>query len=167
MRSTQGSVSKQAVPDVRLACLAWMSPQIDDVGVVVANDLDPAAVEAIRRNVEFAGPPTANLVVPMESDARVIMLQCEKAFDVVDLDPYGTPAMFLDSAVQAVDDGGVLIVTATDMAVLCGNNKEVCFHKYGAFPLRSKCCHESALRILLASIEMHANRYKVHHTPHH
>jgi tRNA (guanine26-N2/guanine27-N2)-dimethyltransferase len=84
-----------------------------------------------------------------------------QAFDVVDLDPYGTPAPFLDSAVQTVDEGGILIVTATDMAVLCGNNKEVCFHKYGSFPLRSKCCHESALRILLASIEMHANRYKV------
>ena len=48
-----------------------------------------------------------------------------QAFDVVDLDPYGTPAMFLDSAVQTCVDGGLMAVTATDMAVLCGNNKEV------------------------------------------
>ena len=39
-----------------------------------------------------------------------------EAFDVVDLDPYGTAAPFLDSAVQAVSHGGLLNVTCTDMA---------------------------------------------------
>ncbi len=29
-----------------------------------------------------------------------------KRFDVIDLDPYGSPAQFLDSAIQAVRDGG-------------------------------------------------------------
>ena len=41
-------------------------------------------------------------------------------FDVIDLDPYGTAAIFLDSAVQAVKSGGLLCVTCTDMAVLAG-----------------------------------------------
>jgi tRNA (guanine26-N2/guanine27-N2)-dimethyltransferase len=27
-------------------------------------------------------------------------------FDVIDLDPYGSPAPFLDAAVQAVSEGG-------------------------------------------------------------
>ena len=27
-------------------------------------------------------------------------------YDVVDVDPYGSPTDFLDSALQAVDDGG-------------------------------------------------------------
>jgi tRNA (guanine26-N2/guanine27-N2)-dimethyltransferase len=44
----------------------------------------------------------------------------EDRFDVVDLDPYGSPAVFLDGAVQSVKDGGLLLVTCTDMAVLCG-----------------------------------------------
>ena len=47
------------------------------------------------------------------------------AAQVVDLDPYGSPAMFLDAAVQCVTDGGLLCVTATDLAVLCGNHSEV------------------------------------------
>lgn len=37
------------------------------------------------------------------------MYQHQKApdrFDVIDLDPYGSPAPFLDAAVQAVSDGG-------------------------------------------------------------
>ena len=33
----------------------------------------------------------------------------EKRFDVIDLDPYGTPSQFLDAAVQAVADGGVVV----------------------------------------------------------
>lgn len=76
--------------------------------------------------------------------------------------------------------------TATDMAVLCGGNGEVCYSKqgfviptkvfdlsndffgewglnfdnyfctrYGSYPLRGKYCHEMALRILLACIEVY------------
>lgn len=39
------------------------------------------------------------------------MTRSLQAYDVVDLDPYGTPAMFLDSAVQSVADGGMLMVS--------------------------------------------------------
>lgn len=48
---------------------------------------------------------------------------------------------------------------ATDMAILAGNNPESCYAKYGSVPLRSKACHEQALRILLRCIESHATRY--------
>jgi len=78
---------------------------------------------------------------------------------VIDLDPYGAPSIFLDSAVQAVSDGGLLCVTCTDMAVLCGNNPEACFSKYGSISLKVKYCHEMALRIALRAIGSHANRY--------
>ena len=80
------------------------------------------------------------------------MLTHEKCFDVLDLDPYGSPSIFLDSALQSVADGGLLMCTATDMAVLCGNNSEVCMSKYGAYPLRGDYCHEMAVRILLYSL---------------
>ena len=50
-------------------------------------------------------------------------------------------------------EGGLLCVTATDMAVLAGNAPETCYTKYGALSLRSKNCHEMGLRILLQSIE--------------
>lgn len=46
--------------------------------------------------------------------------ETSKRFDVVDLDPYGTASLFLDGAVQAVADGGLLCVTCTDLAVLAG-----------------------------------------------
>jgi len=42
---------------------------------------------------------------------------------------------------------------------------QVCWTKYGSFPFRGKHCHEMALRILLANLESHANRYKRHIVP--
>ncbi|KAK9883210.1 hypothetical protein WA026_001401 [Henosepilachna vigintioctopunctata] len=86
-------------------------------------------------------------------------------FDAIDLDPYGCPSIFLDSAVQAITDGGLLLVTATDMAVLAGNSPETCYAKYGSISLRIKCCHEMAIRILLQCIEAHANRYSRYIVP--
>lgn len=50
----------------------------------------------------------------------------EKRFTVIDLDPYGGPNKFLDAAIQSIDEGGLLMVTATDMAVLAGNTPEAC-----------------------------------------
>lgn len=67
--------------------------------------------------------------------------------------------MFLDAAVQSIAEGGLLLITATDMAILAGNNPESCFAKYGSVPLKTKACHEQALRILLRCIESHATRY--------
>ncbi len=44
------------------------------------------------------------------------LLQNPDGYEAVDLDPYGSPSQFLDTAVQAVSEGGLLLVTATDMA---------------------------------------------------
>lgn len=63
-------------------------------------------------------------------------------FDAIDLDPYGSASTFLDSAVQAVSDGGILLITCTNMGVLCGNHSEACFGKYGSMSLKAKFCHE-------------------------
>lgn len=145
--------------------------ELDDVGCVVANDLDPTAIASIARNVEFNAAHSAEaanrvrVVVPSAGDVRMLMMQHEKMFDAVDLDPYGTPSTLLDGAVQTVADGGLLLVTATDMAVLCGNNGEVCWTKYGAYPHRAKYCHEQAVRILLGSIDAAAGKYKRHIVP--
>ncbi|KAL3844577.1 hypothetical protein ACJIZ3_001980 [Penstemon smallii] len=139
--------------------------EVDGIGQVVALDNDKASVEACRRNIKYNGSVACSKVESHLADARVYMLTHPKEFDMVDLDPYGSPSVFMDSAVQSVVDGGILMCTATDMAVLCGGNGEVCYSKYGSYPLRGKYCHEMALRILIACIESHANRYKRYIVP--
>ena len=160
-------------------------PLVDEVH---ANDLDPAAVEDLRRNVAINGPAAARAVVPLCADVRALLLYAGAGasapslslspaaaalvpeplaaaaraggYAVVDLDPYGTPAHLLDAAVQGVADGGLLAVTATDTAVLCGSHGEVAWGKYGSYPLHRPYCHEGAVRVLLACIEAHAARHK-------
>ncbi|OXU20229.1 hypothetical protein TSAR_006152 [Trichomalopsis sarcophagae] len=132
--------------------------EVPGMAEIVANDISIKAVEAIKRNVIHNG--VENIVTPHNDDATMVMYQNRKTkFDAVDLDPYGCPTIFLDGAVQCIKDNGLLLVTATDMAVLAGNSPETCYVKYGAVSLKSKSCHEMALRILLQHIASHAGRY--------
>lgn len=81
-------------------------------------------------------------------------------FDVIDLDPYGTAAPFIDGAVQAISDGGLLCVTCTDLAVLAGSNyPEKCYANYGGSPIKAEYTHEGALRLLLHTLATSAARY--------
>jgi tRNA (guanine26-N2/guanine27-N2)-dimethyltransferase len=66
----------------------------------------------------------------------------EKQFNVVDIDPFGSAAPFLDGAVQSVRDGGLLCITCTDMAVLAGSQPSTCYAKYGAVPVKTKAYNE-------------------------
>jgi tRNA (guanine26-N2/guanine27-N2)-dimethyltransferase len=143
--------------------------EIPNVRRIIANDIVPDAVEVIRRNVNY-NDISEEHVVPHLGDATAYMHEIaaknrgaktsnEDDFHVVDLDPYGGANPFLDSAVQAIGDGGLLCVTCTDMAVLAGQQPGACFAKYGSLPVRVKSCHEQGLRILLGSIQNHCSRY--------
>lgn len=98
-----------------------------------------------------------------EGDAMSIMYSHREErsrFDVIDLDPYGSAAIFLDGAVQSVADGGLLCVTCTDTAVLAGNGyPEKSYSAYGGVGTRVEYCHEMALRLLLHAISTSAGRY--------
>ncbi|KPJ11489.1 putative N(2),N(2)-dimethylguanosine tRNA methyltransferase [Papilio machaon] len=134
--------------------------EVPNISKIIANDLSKDAVNTIQENIIHNN--VQNIIETSHDDACMLMYKHKhpmERFTVIDLDPYGCPSIFLDSAVQSVQDGGLLLVTATDMAVLAGNSPETCYSKYGAISLKTKCCHEMALRILLQCIESHANRY--------
>ena len=81
-------------------------------------------------------------------------------YDVIDLDPYGSAAPFLDGALQSIVSGGLMCITCTDMAALGGSHPETCYGRYGAFPVqRSGYLQELALRILLYHVSIIAGRY--------
>lgn len=72
-----------------------------------------------------------------------------ETFDWVDLDPFGSPLPFLPAALDAVRDGGLLSVTATDMLVLAGVQRGASERRYGAAPVRGRLGPEAGLRIVL------------------
>ncbi|KAI0322222.1 tRNA methyltransferase [Amylostereum chailletii] len=153
--------------------------EIPLVKYVIANDLSSLATAAMKRNVELndlgitssdaeariesSSKENAGKVRINEGDARALMYahSLENArVDVVDLDPYGTAAPFIDSAVQCINDGGLLCVTCTDLSVLATNNyPEKCYSNYGGIPVKAEYSHEVALRLVLHSISTSAARY--------
>ncbi|KAH0397171.1 N2,N2-dimethylguanosine tRNA methyltransferase, partial [Aureobasidium melanogenum] len=133
---------------------------------VVANDMSPAAVEAIRLNVQhnkltdIITPSTGNAIGHMYHAAYYTptpedgpSAHTQHKYDVIDLDPYGTAAPFLDAAVQALNDGGLLCVTCTDAGVFasCGYVEKT-YSLYGGLPLKGPHSHEAGLRLILNSI---------------
>ncbi|XP_074059636.1 tRNA (guanine(26)-N(2))-dimethyltransferase [Macrotis lagotis] len=140
--------------------------EVPGLRTVIANDASARAVDLIRCNIQLNN--VSHLVQPNLADARQLMYEHQRGsqrFDVIDLDPYGSPAIFLDAAVQAVSEGGLLCVTCTDMAVMAGNSSETCYSKYGAMSIKSKACHEMALRIVLHSLDLRANCYQRYIVP--
>lgn len=88
--------------------------QVEGLTKVIAQELDPDVIPSITRNVEYNG--VQDRITIQQGDCRLAMMGNQGTYDVVDLDPYGSPCHLLDSAVQSLSDGGLLMVTATDMA---------------------------------------------------
>jgi len=82
-------------------------------------------------------------------------------FGIVDLDPFGTPARHIDCVLRAVLDGGLISITATDTAVLCGVYPEVCLRRYYGRPLNNSYGNETAIRLLLSLIALTASRLEL------
>lgn len=127
---------------------------------ITANDMSPTAVESIGLNVKHnklqdkITPHTGNAIAYMYSYCD------QKGYDVIDLDPYGTAAPFLDSAIQAINDDGLLCVTCTDSAIFASHGYlEKTYSQYGGLPFKGDQCHEGGLRLLLHAISSSAARY--------
>ena len=125
---------------------------------VHANDAMPAAVAALRANAQAAG--VAAHVAVHEGDAHAFL--AARRFDVVDLDPCGSPMPFLDAAMRATRHHGLLLVTATDTGALAGTFPAALRRRYDArhhlhaWPWRS----EVGLRVLAGAIVRSAARFE-------
>ncbi|KAI4193156.1 MAG: hypothetical protein LQ346_004000 [Caloplaca aetnensis] len=136
--------------------------EISQVTSVTANDISASATASIKMNVAYNG--LGGKISPTTGDAKAVMRHAANnardSYHVVDLDPYGTAAPFLDAAVQAVTDGGLLCVTCTDSGVFASVAwLEKAFSQYGGLPWRGPQSHEAGLRIILNAIATSAARY--------
>ncbi|NJE47383.1 tRNA (guanine(26)-N(2))-dimethyltransferase [Thermococcus sp. GR7] len=140
-------------------------------GEIWLNDINPNAFRLIVDNVKlnFSGElkiegkmavlEGEKTLVVTNADANRLMNEQFRYFDFVDLDPFGSPMEFLDSALRAVKRRGVLAITATDTGVLCGAYRNACLRKYLAEPIRGELCHEAGLRILIGTLVRYAAKY--------
>ncbi|KAK4981534.1 RNA methyltransferase tRNA(m5U54)methyltransferase, partial [Elasticomyces elasticus] len=135
---------------------------------ITANDLSPSATASIALNIQHnkltnkITTSTANALAHMYGAAFATPAGDKNAYDVIDLDPYGTAAPFLDAAVQAINDGGLLCVTCTDAGVFasCGYSEKT-YSLYGGLPIKGHHSHEGGLRLILHAIATSAARYGI------
>ncbi|RMZ81938.1 hypothetical protein DV737_g2307, partial [Chaetothyriales sp. CBS 132003] len=138
---------------------------------IVANDFSQDAVRSIELNINHND--VAQVVYSNLGDARAYMYSkvgnerppspgYVHRFDVIDLDPYGTAAPFVDASLNAIIDGGLLCVTCTDAGVFASNGYlEKAFALYGGLPMKGAHSHEAGLRLILNSIATTAAKYGI------
>ncbi len=136
--------------------------EVEGIEKLILGDINPLAAELTRFNIERN--ELTNRVSVVRKDANTLLGEHaapRKRFDFIDLDPFGSPAPCLDSAVRALRSGGLLALTATDLAPLCGVHPRACIRKYGGKPLRTEYCHELAVRLLMGCLIMTAARHGI------
>lgn len=139
-----------------------LAAEIHGVKKVVISDINERALKLAKHNVHLNG--LQDRVTVKHKDANCL-LSCHgaprKRFDVIDVDPFGSPVPYLDSAVRALRNKGLLAVTATDLAPLCGVHAKACVRKYGGKPLRTEYCHELAVRLLAGCVATVAAKHDI------
>ena len=121
--------------------------EIDGVGDVSINDISPLANEFTRINAELND-------VEVEIDQKEANNELRSnmgRFDVIDIDPFGTPSPFVDSAGYNLK---------RDSPCLCGTYEEPCIRKYNAQPYKSEYCHENGIRILIGFAALTLAKYQ-------
>ncbi len=123
--------------------------EVDGVARVMASDINHHAYELAKHNIELNN--LQDKITLKYGDANRLLssnASPKKRFDIIDIDPFGTPVPYLDSAFRALKNKGLIAATATDLAPLCGVHAKACLRKYGGKPLRAEYCHELAVRLL-------------------
>jgi len=136
--------------------------EVKGVTNIVLNDISSKAVKLMNFNLKLNG--LENIFQVFNEEANLCLRRFSmprKRFDYVDVDPFGSPTPYLESALKALRNGGMLGLTATDMATLCGVYPKVCIRNYGGKPLRTEYCHELAVRLLAGCVAVTAARHEV------
>ncbi len=125
--------------------------EVPGVSCVVAGDIDEAAARYASFNAGLNG--VDGVVQVMRGDAREILLASKRErglpFHVVDLDPFGSPAPFIEAAAASIGHRGLLAMTATDLAVLEGSKRKAAARRYMVRVEKAPESKEIGLRVLV------------------
>ncbi len=124
--------------------------------IATVGDMDQNALDwAMKTEAEF--PSKNGELNSLLGDLRASVIS--QGWHWVDIDPFGSPIPFLDTAMQSLARRGVLEVSATDTAALTGSSKNPLMRRYGARVRLDKLKHDSGLRVLMATVARAAARH--------
>ncbi len=114
----------------------------------------PKYTENIEMNFDRYGSMTqresVNGIFFQKMDAKLAM--ADASYQWIDIDPFGSPVPFIDSAIQSLARTGVLEVTATDTAALTGSSLSSQKRRYDSQGIVDDYAHDDAVRVLLGLI---------------
>ncbi|MEM2919488.1 MAG: tRNA (guanine(10)-N(2))-dimethyltransferase [Candidatus Nitrosocaldus sp.] len=136
--------------------------EVKSMDEVYINDVNPIAIEIAKKasslnkveNICRFSIDTAYRFL-VEHSARGLR------FGIVDIDPFGTPAPYVDCALRAIVDGGMLSMTATDTPILHGIYPRIALRRYHGRSMRCEYANEIGLRLLLGMLSMVASRLEM------
>jgi tRNA (guanine26-N2/guanine27-N2)-dimethyltransferase len=112
------------------------------------NDLNPSGIRLVRKNI--ITNKVRRKCTATKKDASLLMR--EQNFGFIDIDPFGSPVQFIDSAAYSIWPKGLIAITATDTAPLSGTYPMTCLKKYGIRSMKTPFYSELGLRILISNI---------------
>lgn len=139
--------------------VAVEAPEINEVFI---NDLNPIAIDYAKASAKINEVYDKCSFSIMDACHFLIEHSSLKdRFEIVDVDPFGSPIPYLDCAIRAVRNKGLISITATDTAVLCGIYPKVSARKYFGYSLNTEYCHEIGIRLLLGAMAYSAMKLDI------
>jgi tRNA (guanine26-N2/guanine27-N2)-dimethyltransferase len=132
-------------------------PQLEQIYI---NDINSIAVDAAKKAAQI-NLVTQKCTFTTQEVVGFLTSHDSKTyerFSIVDLDPFGSPSAYIDCLLRSVNKGGMVSITATDTAVLCGVHPQVCMRKYYGKPLNNHYARETALRLIISLTALIAAR---------
>lgn len=132
----------------------------EKIDKIVIGDKNPKAIEIIQKNISNLNLEKKSEILKSDAYNTISsLIEKKEKIDIIDIDPFGSPISFLEVSIRALKRyEGYLLITATDLQVLCGKYSDSCVRIYNAFPTRHFLCHEVALRILIYNLLISAGR---------
>ncbi len=141
------------------------SAEVKGIDIVIINDVDPEAYKLMKLNTAINAGVLGARVKIYNMDANLLMEELkhgglEEYPYIIDIDPFGSPAPFLESALRLIPNRGLLVVTATDTAPLTGSHYRAAKRKYGVEIYRTPIGKEIAVRVLSGYVIRRAATYE-------
>ena len=135
--------------------------EIDGIDEVIANDINPKALELAKESSEINS--LKNFEISENETCRFFSLHSKKnnRGSIVDIDPFGSPSKYIDCGVRATMHGGLLSVTATDLQVLHGLFNNAAKRRYYGVPIKTKFSNEIAIRLIIGCIYLISSRLDI------
>ncbi|MCA9459279.1 MAG: hypothetical protein KC550_01895 [Nanoarchaeota archaeon] len=123
---------------------------------ITMGDISDTAITNVKKNAKTNKISLKKIELKTQNAINTI---AQNYYHVIELDPFGSPLPYIDIACQRIKHEGILSITATDTASLCGTYPKKTLRKYGIKIIKTFCFEELGLRNLIAYCQRQGAKY--------